>query len=174
MRVWSVPCKSTAGRYGKAAHLWGLGWCVVFRSPHHNNEKRGSRPLRSSSVHTPPRVQACFFPSLHSAHTPTPQTFMRKAFGHKIACTARPQGHCATRASCKLKPCHCLHTQVKGPVGHFTYEGKGKYVNGKTKGVAKHFSMLAGGTGITPILQVCGAPPSCTQAWSLHVSVPVA
>ncbi|KAF5831631.1 Mo-co oxidoreductase dimerization domain-containing protein [Dunaliella salina] len=46
---------------------------------------------------------------------------------------------------------------VKGPVGHFTYEGKGKYVNGKNKGVAKHMSMVAGGTGITPILQVLEA-----------------
>nr|AGC97428.1 nitrate reductase [Dunaliella salina] len=46
---------------------------------------------------------------------------------------------------------------VKGPVGHFTYEGKGKYVNGKNKGVAKQMSMLAGGTGITPILQVLEA-----------------
>lgn len=37
---------------------------------------------------------------------------------------------------------------VKGPLGHFVYEGMGAYVmNNKTKGVAKHLSMLAGGTG---------------------------
>jgi nitrate reductase (NAD(P)H) len=37
---------------------------------------------------------------------------------------------------------------VKGPIGHFVYEGKGNYIlHGKTRGVARHLSMLAGGTG---------------------------
>lgn len=42
----------------------------------------------------------------------------------------------------------------KGPVGHFTYEGKGHYTMHKHKGVAKHLSMVAGGTGITPCYAV--------------------
>mmetsp|Transcript_31111 Transcript_31111/g.69120 ORF Transcript_31111/g.69120 Transcript_31111/m.69120 type:complete len:849 (+) Transcript_31111:85-2631(+) len=46
---------------------------------------------------------------------------------------------------------------VKGPVGHFVYEGRGAYQMHKHKGVAKHFSMLAGGTGITPVYQVMKA-----------------
>ncbi|GAX75762.1 hypothetical protein CEUSTIGMA_g3205.t1 [Chlamydomonas eustigma] len=45
----------------------------------------------------------------------------------------------------------------KGPVGHFTYEGKGAYQMHKHKGVAKRLSMLAGGTGITPVYAVMKA-----------------
>ncbi|KAJ9531496.1 hypothetical protein QJQ45_015040 [Haematococcus lacustris] len=48
--------------------------------------------------------------------------------------------------------------QVKGPIGHFVYEGRGAYLqHGKHRGTAKHFSMLAGGTGITPMYQVIKA-----------------
>ncbi len=46
--------------------------------------------------------------------------------------------------------CASVHVQI----GHFTYEGKGAYEMHKRKGVAKHLSMLAGGTGITPIYAV--------------------
>jgi ferredoxin-NADP reductase len=42
----------------------------------------------------------------------------------------------------------------KGPVGHFTYEGKGHYTMHKHKGIAEHLSMVAGGTGITPCYAV--------------------
>ncbi|KAG1677417.1 hypothetical protein FOA52_001872 [Chlamydomonas sp. UWO 241] len=47
--------------------------------------------------------------------------------------------------------------QVKGPVGHFHYKGRGEYMMGKTAGVAKHLSMVAGGTGITPVYAVMKA-----------------
>ncbi|CAH8354704.1 unnamed protein product [Eruca vesicaria subsp. sativa] len=43
---------------------------------------------------------------------------------------------------------------IKGPLGHIEYLGKGNFkVNGKPK-FAKKLAMLAGGTGITPIYQV--------------------
>nr|VDD23523.1 unnamed protein product [Brassica oleracea] len=43
---------------------------------------------------------------------------------------------------------------IKGPLGHIEYKGKGNFmVNGKPK-FAKKLAMLAGGTGITPIYQV--------------------
>ncbi|KAG0570082.1 hypothetical protein KC19_6G137200 [Ceratodon purpureus] len=46
---------------------------------------------------------------------------------------------------------------VKGPVGHIVYEGKGHFqINNKPKFV-KRISMLAGGTGITPMYQVIRA-----------------
>eukprot|EP00798_Chlamydomonas_sp_ICE-L_P021626 gene21626-28630_t len=57
-----------------------------------------------------------------------------------------------------LKVGDCI--TVKGPVGHFVYEGHGQYRMNKLKGthrVARHFSMLAGGTGITPVYQVIKA-----------------
>jgi len=43
---------------------------------------------------------------------------------------------------------------VKGPVGHFVYEGCGAYSNNRKPGNARKISMIAGGTGITPMYQV--------------------
>ena len=45
----------------------------------------------------------------------------------------------------------------KGPIGHFVYEGRGAYLMHKHRGVAKHLSMVAGGTGITPVYAVMQA-----------------
>ncbi|RZB69349.1 nitrate reductase [NADH] 2-like [Glycine soja] len=46
---------------------------------------------------------------------------------------------------------------VKGPLGHIEYTGRGNFmVHGKQK-FAKRLAMLAGGTGITPIYQVAQA-----------------
>ncbi|KAK7275698.1 hypothetical protein RIF29_16820 [Crotalaria pallida] len=46
---------------------------------------------------------------------------------------------------------------VKGPLGHIEYNGRGNFlVHGKNK-FAKRLAMLAGGTGITPIYQVAQA-----------------
>ncbi|XP_014504767.1 nitrate reductase [NADH] 2 [Vigna radiata var. radiata] len=46
---------------------------------------------------------------------------------------------------------------VKGPVGHIEYTGRGNFtVHGKPRS-AKRLAMLAGGTGITPIYQVAQA-----------------
>lgn len=46
---------------------------------------------------------------------------------------------------------------VKGPLGHIEYKGKGNFmVHGKQK-FAKKLAMIAGGTGITPIYQVMQA-----------------
>lgn len=52
--------------------------------------------------------------------------------------------------------------EMKGPKGHLTYLGKGKFtVKLMRKPLetrqAKHFGMIAGGTGITPMLQVLHA-----------------
>ncbi|KAG7024645.1 hypothetical protein SDJN02_13463, partial [Cucurbita argyrosperma subsp. argyrosperma] len=47
--------------------------------------------------------------------------------------------------------------EVKGPLGHIEYTGRGHFlVDGKPK-KAKKLAMLAGGTGITPIYQVAQA-----------------
>ena len=47
--------------------------------------------------------------------------------------------------------------EVKGPLGHIEYTGRGHFlVDGKQK-KAKKLAMLAGGTGITPIFQVAQA-----------------
>ncbi|KAK1555451.1 hypothetical protein Q3G72_026707 [Acer saccharum] len=46
---------------------------------------------------------------------------------------------------------------IKGPLGHIEYTGRGNFmVHGKSK-FAKKLAMSAGGTGITPIYQVCQA-----------------
>lgn len=68
-------------------------------------------------------------------------------------CAAFPDGGKMSQHLDTLKPGDTIN--VKGPTGHFHYEGQGKYtMHGKTKGVAKQLSMLAGGTGITPLYQV--------------------
>jgi NAD(P)H-flavin reductase len=43
---------------------------------------------------------------------------------------------------------------VKGPLGHFIYEGRGYYRSHGTPGFTARMSMIAGGTGITPMFQV--------------------
>ncbi|CAL9171474.1 unnamed protein product [Musa hybrid cultivar] len=46
---------------------------------------------------------------------------------------------------------------IKGPVGHIEYNGRGNFVvNGKPR-FAKRLAMIAGGTGITPVYQVIQA-----------------
>lgn len=42
----------------------------------------------------------------------------------------------------------------KGPVGQFVYEGRGAYTVNRQRGCTKHLSLVAGGTGITPIYSV--------------------
>lgn len=44
--------------------------------------------------------------------------------------------------------------EVKGPLGHFIYDGRGKYRNSAKPGTARLMSMIAGGTGITPMFQI--------------------
>lgn len=47
--------------------------------------------------------------------------------------------------------------EVKGPLGHIEYNGKGNFlVYGKPK-FARKLTMMAGGTGITPVYQVAQA-----------------
>lgn len=43
---------------------------------------------------------------------------------------------------------------VKGPLGHFIYHGRGSYSQHGHTGTVKQMSMIAGGTGITPMWQV--------------------
>jgi len=43
---------------------------------------------------------------------------------------------------------------VKGPVGHFVYEGRNKFSLNRKPGSAKRISLIAGGTGITPCWQI--------------------
>ncbi|ORY05600.1 molybdopterin binding oxidoreductase [Basidiobolus meristosporus CBS 931.73] len=49
--------------------------------------------------------------------------------------------------------------EVKGPMGEFNYDGHGAYrVERKhIKGAARNFAMIAGGTGLTPMLQLIRA-----------------
>jgi len=52
--------------------------------------------------------------------------------------------------------------EMKGPIGHLNYLGQGKFTVKKMRKPiqtrkAKHFGLIAGGTGITPIYQICQA-----------------
>ncbi|KAK9823153.1 hypothetical protein WJX72_000662 [[Myrmecia] bisecta] len=46
---------------------------------------------------------------------------------------------------------------VKGPLGHFVYLGRGRFRHHGQEGQASQLSMLAGGTGITPMWQIVQA-----------------
>ncbi|XP_051124637.1 nitrate reductase [NADH]-like [Andrographis paniculata] len=63
---------------------------------------------------------------------------------------------------------------VKGPLGHIEYNGKGYFtVHGKQK-FAKKLAMIAGGTGITPIYQVMQAimkdPEDTTEMYVVYAN----
>ncbi len=51
---------------------------------------------------------------------------------------------------------------VKGPLGHFIYKGRGLYSHHGKEGKVKQMSMIAGGTGITPMWQVVQVSSACT------------
>lgn len=44
--------------------------------------------------------------------------------------------------------------KVKGPLGHFEYKGRGKYIRNGEEGFAKQIGLICGGTGLTPAYQV--------------------
>ena len=44
--------------------------------------------------------------------------------------------------------------EVKGPLGHFVYQGRGSFKHSGKAGTCRNLSMIAGGTGITPMWQV--------------------
>jgi hypothetical protein len=58
---------------------------------------------------------------------------------------------------------------VKGPVGHFVYEGRGQYLEGKHRRTARVISLVAGGSGITPCYAVrtpctlCASSACCAR-----------
>jgi nitrate reductase (NAD(P)H) len=43
---------------------------------------------------------------------------------------------------------------MRGPVGEFDYHGNGKFLKEHEECYATHFNMIAGGTGITPVMQI--------------------
>ncbi|GER49225.1 nitrate reductase [Striga asiatica] len=47
--------------------------------------------------------------------------------------------------------------EVKGPLGHIEYLGRGSFVAGREQRSARKLAMIAGGTGITPVYQVMRA-----------------
>ena len=49
--------------------------------------------------------------------------------------------------------------EVKGPLGHFIYDGRSQFRSSGKKGTAKKMSMIAGGTGITPMFQIIKVTP---------------
>jgi hypothetical protein len=36
---------------------------------------------------------------------------------------------------------------VKGPVGHYVYDGRGSFTNNRKQGTVRNISLIAGGTG---------------------------
>ena len=60
---------------------------------------------------------------------------------------------------------------VKGPLGHFIYDGCGAFRNSGRKGFAKKMSMIAGGTGITPMFQIIKVSPVTVASPSRHEGI---
>ena len=63
---------------------------------------------------------------------------------------------------------------VKGPVGIHEYKGQGMFLDGKTKVCGSKIGMIAGGTGITPMLQIIKAvldnPRDHSTLWLLFAN----
>merc|ERR1712003_76475 len=47
--------------------------------------------------------------------------------------------------------------EVKGPIGHVSYFGRGKFTIHKNVEMLNHVGLIAGGTGITPAYQIIKA-----------------
>ena len=65
--------------------------------------------------------------------------------------------------------------ELKGPIGHFTWQGDGKALIHGTTTVVREVGMVCAGSGITPILQVLRGifeDPSdtTTKAWVLDIN----
>ena len=114
---------------------------IIHSHTAHNVTESG---LAHTHTHTHTQTQT----HKHTHSTPHAQNIYMHS--HQLSLS-----HIHTCTHAHTHTCTHAHTQVKGPIGHFIYEGKGQYLlHGKHRGVAKQLSMLAGGTGITPILQV--------------------
>ena len=63
---------------------------------------------------------------------------------------------------------------IMGPIGTHTYLGRGKFKSGRNEHSCKKLGMMAGGTGITPMLQVMSAilkdPSDTTQISLLYAN----
>lgn len=63
---------------------------------------------------------------------------------------------------------------VTGPVGTHTYLGNGKFKSGAKEHTCKKLGMMAGGTGLTPMLQVIAAvlknPADTTQLYLIYAN----
>mmetsp|Transcript_32947 Transcript_32947/g.33559 ORF Transcript_32947/g.33559 Transcript_32947/m.33559 type:complete len:960 (+) Transcript_32947:91-2970(+) len=70
-------------------------------------------------------------------------------------CTAFPEGGKMSQYLGNLKVGESI--DVKGPLGHVTYEGRGKLILNHIPFKVRKFAMLCGGTGITPMFQVIKA-----------------
>ena len=57
-------------------------------------------------------------------------------------------------------------TDFKGPLGHFIYTAPGQYMMSGKQGKVRHLSMIAGGTGITPMYQIIQVGPQPCPACS--------
>lgn len=64
--------------------------------------------------------------------------------------------------------------EIQGPFGLYTYEGRGKFTVMRKARQYKHVGMIAGGTGITPMLQVIKAalddPDDTTKLYMLFAN----
>ncbi|KAG0345265.1 hypothetical protein BG004_003845 [Podila humilis] len=63
---------------------------------------------------------------------------------------------------------------IKGPIGHFTYNGQGEYTGGsstKRTGKCRQIGMICGGTGLTPMYQIMQAILADKEQDSTKVSL---
>ena len=60
---------------------------------------------------------------------------------------------------------------VKGPLGHFVYKGRGKFSHSGHEGNVKQMSMIAGGTGITPMWQVVQVAVLSCSCLAIHLAL---
>ena len=109
-------------------------------------------------------VVASTLPILHAdGHTPQQSSLSPASKADPLTRAALLQGGRMSQFLERMKVGET--TDFKGPLGHFIYTGPGEYLSHGKPGKVTHLSMIAGGTGITPMYQIIQVGTLPCQTW---------
>ncbi|RWW65966.1 hypothetical protein BHE74_00026701 [Ensete ventricosum] len=142
--IWNVMVKVNVCR----PHKGEIG--LVFEHPTQPGNQSGGWMARQKHLETseaPTLKKSTSTPFMNTSSKQYTMSEVRKHASRESAWIV-VHGHSLTLGST---------LDIKGPVGHIVYNGRGNFVvNGKPR-FAKRLAMISGGTGITPVYQVIQA-----------------